>query len=109
MKKLTTQLGFAAAIALGLSACVNIPYEAPIQQGNLVEANRAALIKQGMTKAQIANIAGTPIVQDVFHKDRWDYIYRLDEHYQPMQQERITIWFANDVATKVERTKLVNQ
>jgi outer membrane protein assembly factor BamE len=106
MKQKMTRIGLIAATLLGLTACVNVPYRAPIQQGNVIEANRANLIKQGMTKTQIANIVGTPILEDVFHKDRWDYIYRLDEHYQAVQQERVTIWFSNDVATKVEHSKV---
>ena len=105
MKKTTVALSLASSMIFGLSACVNFPYQAPIQQGNVIEANRANLIKIGMSKSQIAGTVGTPIIQDVFHKDRWDYIYRLEQHYQTPEQERMTIWFANDIAIKVERVK----
>ncbi len=102
MKQKMTRISLIAAMIFGLSACVNIPYRAPIQQGNLIEAERINLIKPGMSKTQIANTIGTPVLEDLFHKDRWDYIYRLDEHYQPAQQHSLTIWFNNDIATKVE-------
>ena len=106
MKQKIIRISLIATLIFGLSACVNVPYRAPIQQGNVIEANRANLITKGMSKEQIANAVGTPILQDVFHQDRWDYIYRLDEHYKGIQQERVTIWFVNGIASKVERTRL---
>lgn len=92
-----------AAVVFGLAACVNIPYRAPIQQGNVIDAKRMPLIRVGMTKEQIATAIGTPVLQDIFHKDRWDYVFRLDEHYQAAEQKRITIWFVNNVASKIEQ------
>jgi outer membrane protein assembly factor BamE len=35
-------------------------------------------LKPGMTPAQVRFILGTPLVVDPFHKDRWDYVYRLE-------------------------------
>ena len=103
MKPVLRTLILAASTVFALSACVNFPYKAPIQQGNLIEANRVDLIRQGMSRNEIANAVGSPILQDVFHADRWDYIYTLQKHYRAHDQRRITVWFANDVAVKVER------
>ena len=104
MKQKMTRISLIAAMIFGLSACVNIPYRAPIQQGNVIEEGRAKAIQQGMSKTEVANILGTPMLEDLFHKDRWDYIYRLDKNYQAVQQERVTIWFSNNIATKVEHS-----
>jgi outer membrane protein assembly factor BamE len=102
--KLTLRASFVSiSAALVLSACVNFPYQAPIQQGNLIEESRVDLIRQGMSRNEIANAVGSPVLQDVFHRDRWDYIYTLKKHYQKHEQRRITVWFANDIAVKVER------
>ncbi|WP_162845128.1 outer membrane protein assembly factor BamE [Hydromonas duriensis] len=107
MKKSMTQslshFCLAAGMTLSLAACVNIPYKAPIQQGNVVEADRIGMVREGMTKVEVANTIGSPILQDIFHADRWDYIYRLDKHYQKPDQRRITIWFNKGVAAKIER------
>lgn len=103
MKKSLSQLCLAAVATLSLAACVNLPYKAPTQQGNVIEPERVPLIREGMSKVEIANAVGSPILQDIFHADRWDYIYRLDRHYQKVEQRRITIWFQNGVATKIER------
>ncbi|MBP6241902.1 MAG: outer membrane protein assembly factor BamE [Hydromonas sp.] len=106
MKQKMTRISLIAAMIFGLSACVNVPYRAPIQQGNVIEEGRAKAIQQGMSKTDVANILGTPILQNLFHKDRWDYIYLLDEQYRDAQQERVSIWFTNGIATKVEHTKV---
>jgi outer membrane protein assembly factor BamE len=89
--------------ALILSACVNFPYQAPTQQGNLIEQERVDLIREGMSRADIENTVGSPLLKDVFHQDRWDYIYTLQKHFQTAEQRRITIWFVNDKAVKIER------
>lgn len=103
MKKSLSQLCLVAIATLSLSACVNLPYKASTQQGNVIEPERVPLIREGMSKAEIASAVGSPILQDIFHADRWDYIYRLDRHYQKAEQRRITIWFQNGVAAKIER------
>ncbi len=56
-----------------------------------------------MSRADIENTVGSPLLKDVFHQDRWDYIYTLQKHFQTAEQRRITIWFVNDKAVKIER------
>lgn len=94
------------ALTLSLSACINFPYRAPIQQGNVIEATHASMIHEGMSKQQVVETAGSPVMQDLFHQDRWDYIYRLDQRGKPVQQKRVTIWFNNGVAVKVEHSNI---
>ena len=106
MKHKMTHISLIATMILGLSACVNVPYRMPIQQGNVIDLNRGDMIREGMSKTDVANILGTPMLQDIFHKDRWDYIYRLDEQYHRAEQERVTVWFTNGIVTKVERVKV---
>jgi len=56
-------------------------YKIEIQQGNEVTSEMLMTLKPGMTKAQVRFILGTPLIQDTFHSERWDYIYimRVDE------------------------------
>lgn len=85
-----------------LSACVNIPYRAPVQQGNVIEADRVVAIRAGMSKNEVANIVGSPLVNNLFRQDRWDYIYRLVENHNPPVQKRVSVWFSDGVVIKVE-------
>ena len=51
------------------------PYRIEIQQGNYVSQDMVAQLKPGMTKEQVRFVLGTPLVTDIFHADRWDYVY----------------------------------
>ena len=53
--------------------------------------------------------SGSPIMYNLFHQDRWDYIYRLDQRNKPIQQKRVTIWFSNGSVVKVEHTDFADK
>ena len=62
-------------ISLALSAgCV---YRANISQGNLIKQDDLDQLEIGMTRNQVRFLLGTPMIDDPFHVDRWDYIYYL--------------------------------
>ena len=75
---------FACAIlaALIVSACSWAPrslgeYRIDIQQGNVLTQDQVSQLKPGLTKDQVRFILGTPVLTDMFHANRWDYVYRL--------------------------------
>jgi outer membrane protein assembly factor BamE len=51
------------------------PYRIDIRQGNYITQEMVAQLKPGMSRDQVRFILGTPLVADIFHADRWDYIY----------------------------------
>src|SRR3990170_1219150 len=66
-------------LALQLAGCGWLaPYRIDIKQGNFVSQEMVAQLKRGMTKEQVRFVLGTPLVTDIFHADRWDYVYLLD-------------------------------
>ena len=109
LRRTVQRISLIAALSVSLSACINFPYRAPVQQGNVIEASHAQLIRAGMSKQQVAETAGSPVMVNLFHQDRWDYIYRLDERNKAIQQKRVTIWFSNGVAVKVEHSDLASK
>jgi outer membrane protein assembly factor BamE len=56
------------------SACV---YRANISQGNLIKQDDLDQVEIGMTRNQVRFLLGTPMIDDPFHTNRWDYIYYL--------------------------------
>jgi len=63
-----------------LTACSNPlksinPYKIDIQQGNVLTQEMVAQLKPGQTRDQVRYILGTPLLADVFHQERWDYVY----------------------------------
>jgi outer membrane protein assembly factor BamE len=67
----------ALILALSLAACSFRPYRLDIQQGNVVTVEQFAQLKVGMTPEQVRFLLGTPLLNDVFHANRWDYYYRM--------------------------------
>src|SRR5688572_23392774 len=51
------------------------PYRIDIQQGNYISQDMVAQLKPGMSKEQVRLALGTPLLTDIFHADRWDYVY----------------------------------
>ena len=51
------------------------PYKVDIQQGNVVTREQLAQIKPGMPREQVRDLLGSPMLTDVFHAQRWDFIY----------------------------------
>ena len=70
--------------ALSFSACNHVPrivteYRIDVQQGNVLTQDMVAQLRPGLTRDQVRFILGTPLLTDVFHGDRWDYLFRLEE------------------------------
>lgn len=56
-----------------------LEYRVNVQQGNVVEQKNIAQLRPGMTRDQVRYVLGTPLLQDPFHANRWDYVYRYED------------------------------
>ncbi len=72
------------------------PHRIEIQQGNALTQDMLDKLKPGMTPSQVRFILGTPLVVDPFHKNRWDYVYRLERSGKVAEQRRVTVIFEDD-------------
>ena len=88
-------------LALFSVSCSSVPglkpYRMDVQQGNVVNSKMMAQLRPGMTKSQVRFILGTPLIQDSFHKDRWDYFYQMRKGGAVVEQRRVILDFENDV------------
>ena len=86
-----------ASITL-LSGCGIIPgiYKIDIQQGNVVTQEMVDQLRPGMTTRQVRFIMGTPLIQDTFHPNRWDYLYSMESGHSTRVQERISLNFEDN-------------
>ena len=77
------------------------PYRIDIVQGNFVSREQAAQLKEGMTRDQVRFVLGTPLLTDMFHANRWDYIFSFKRGNTNVVQERkLTVWFDGDRLSK---------
>ena len=80
-----------------------------IVQGNAVTQEQAALIKPGLTRLQVKDVLGTPLVADPFHADRWDYIFTLRRPGAAPQRRSVIVTFENDVVKGIEAPPLPSE
>jgi len=83
------------------SGCV---YRASIAQGNLIKEEDLAQIEIGMTKNQVRFLLGTPMIDDPFRKQRWDYVYYLKIGRDDASFKRwVSVFFADDVVSEIRK------
>jgi outer membrane protein assembly factor BamE len=95
------------AFAFSTAACSYLPNLSPhrmeIQQGNFVSQEMVGQLKSGMTKDQVRFAMGTPLVADVFHGDRWDYLFvRQRANSREVEHRRISVFFEQDKLVRIE-------
>jgi outer membrane protein assembly factor BamE len=77
------------------------PYKMDIQQGNVVTSKMMLQLRPGMNKSQVRFIMGTPLIQDSFHRDRWDYFYQMRKAGKIIEQRRVILEFEGDALKRV--------
>jgi outer membrane protein assembly factor BamE len=78
------------------------PYKVEIVQGNFVSKEQVAALRKGMSRLQVRDVLGTPLVTDVFHKDRWDYVFTIRREGVRSQERRLAVFFAGDTLDRWE-------
>ena len=88
----------------GCSAVIDFlkPYRIDVRQGNFVTQESVSQLKPGMSRDQVRFLLGTPLLNDVFHTDRWDYVYRLQPGKGEAQERRLTVVFEDGKLVRLE-------
>lgn len=79
-----SRLGRTVLLVVAISGCSSVPrivneYKIDVQQGNVLTQDMVSQLRPGLTKDQVRFILGTPMLMDMFHASRWDYVYRLQK------------------------------
>jgi outer membrane protein assembly factor BamE len=77
------------------------PYRIDVRQGNFVTQEMVAQLKPGLTREQVRFILGSPLIADMFHGNRWDYVYSYKKGYDEAQQRTLTVFFQDNKLTRV--------
>jgi outer membrane protein assembly factor BamE len=98
-----------ALVAAALPACSYVPripgitpYRIDIQQGNFISQDMVAQLRPGMSKEQVRIALGTPLLTDIFHADRWDYIYWRERPGEKLEQRKLTVFFEDGKLTRLD-------
>jgi outer membrane protein assembly factor BamE len=96
-----------AALVTALSVgCTSVPrlvseYKIDVQQGNVLTQDMVAQLKPGLSKDQVRFILGTPVLMDMFHANRWDYVYRMQKGTGEVEVRKFSTFF--DASDKLVR------
>jgi len=79
------------------------PYRMEIQQGNYVTQEMVAQLSPGLTRDQVRFVLGTPLVSDIFHEERWDYVFmRQRANSREVEYRRIAVFFEEGRLKRIE-------
>ena len=111
-----TRSGAAALIAAGLVAggCERMPdlpvpdlgvpglYRLDVRQGNALNDTAFARLEVGMPRSRVVYLLGSPAIDDVFHPDRWEYLYSYAPGGEAGDWRRIVLHFEGDRLARME-------
>jgi outer membrane protein assembly factor BamE len=82
------------------------PYKFSIPQGNYLNQQMLDQVRAGMSREQVRLTIGSPLLTDVFHPDRWDYVFRFQYPNGDAELRRVTIRFQDDRVAAIEADRL---
>lgn len=78
------------------------PYKVDVVQGNFVSREQVEALQPGMSRQQVREILGTPLVTSLFHADRWEYVFTLKRPGEDIQTRKLTVFFKGDALERSE-------
>ena len=82
------------------------PYRIDIVQGNVLTRDQVERVKPGMTRAQVRDVLGTPLIIDLFHADRWDYVFDIRRPGSDAQRRSVVVLFDGERMKSIEAPDL---
>ena len=117
-------LALVLTAVLGLSACSSLrdattsmstlgglikPYKIDVVQGNVITREQVSALKTGMTRVQVRDVLGTPLLQSVFHAGRWDYVFSYRRGGGPDQIRKLAVFFEGNNLVRVEADEMPSE
>lgn len=77
-----------------------------VQQGHILTDDMLTQLKPGLNKRQVRFILGTPLIEDIFNDDRWDYYYSLKMGDGRFYKRTLTVYFDGNIMTHYDGDNL---
>ena len=108
-----------AALLLASAGCSSLqgdrllgaitPYRVDVMQGNVITKELAANVKPGMSREQVRDLLGSPLLTSAFHADRWDYVFTMRRQGVEPQRRSVGAYFKTDVLERLEVPELPSE
>ncbi|RUO21166.1 outer membrane protein assembly factor BamE [Aliidiomarina iranensis] len=94
----------ALALATAVTSCAVIDplvYKIDIPQGNYLEQRDVDDLRIGMTREQVRFVLGSPVANNLFRDDEWNYVFRMKPGRGEIVTRALTVHFENDVLASI--------
>ena len=68
-------------------------YRLRVLQGNYIEQEMVDQLEKGMTRDQVRFVMGTPLIEDTFSPDRWDYFFNVRRGDDTLREFHFSVFF----------------
>ncbi|MBF1257450.1 MAG: outer membrane protein assembly factor BamE [Lautropia mirabilis] len=82
------------------------PYRFAIPQGNYINQQMLDEVHTGMAPDEVRLRIGTPLLADVFHPNRWEYVFRFQYPNGDSELRRVTVFFADGRVSDIKHDRL---
>jgi outer membrane protein assembly factor BamE len=91
---------------MGCSGRLFTVHKIDVQQGNAIDPEKIEQLQIGMNKEQVKFLMGTPLINDSFHPNRWDYVYHLIPDYGDTVRYHVAVIFEGNKVTNIEKNDM---
>ena len=94
-------------VEYGIVTKIFNPYRPDVVQGNFISKEQLETVRPGMYKEQVRQALGTPLLNDMLHPDRWDYVfvYRAGNTGK-VEERKVILYFDGLVLKKIDAPPL---
>ena len=80
-----------------------------VVQGNVITKEQVDALQKGMSRQQVKDLLGTPLLASVFHANRWDYVFTIKRKGVPEQERRFTVFFDDTGLARYEGDEMPSE
>ena len=95
-------------VSAGIASIVS-PYKVAVVQGNFVSKEQVQLLQPGMSRQQVTELLGTPLLTSLFHADRWEYAFTLRSRDAEPINRKLTVFFKGDTLERFEGDEMFSE
>lgn len=77
-------------------------YKVEVVQGNFISSEQVKALKPGMSRTQVREILGTPLLGNLFRSDRWDYVFTMKRQGVEPQARKLVVFFKGEALERFE-------
>ena len=88
---------------------VSLIYRPEVVQGNFVSKEQMSALKPGMTREEVVDVLGSPLLVSLFHADRWDYVFTMKRQGAKFQEKKLALFFKAGRLERIEGDDMMTE